>query len=384
LWEYLEERVMDALDTAIREAGAAAFVIYASSSDANMRYLSGFVVGDPVVYIRRPGKRGLLIVPQMEFDRAESESVCDVMTRGDAGFFEILKEESDLWKAYAMMIAGQVKGDILVPAGFPLALARALEPHLRAGVNGGVVESMRAVKTSRELAEIRRAQAAAEGAMDLALTMIRKARPKGGILMQEGVPLTSEAVRRAIALHLLEQGYRATGTIVSCGLESAMPHRLGRGELREGEPIIIDLFPQHEETGYYADMTRTVVHGEPDPAIVEMYLAVRDAQDLARSLAGPRISGRELHQAVVDLFTDRGYKTGTEGFIHSLGHGVGLDVHEKPALAPSGEALMPGHVVTLEPGLYYREFGGVRLEDLGVITQQGFDLFTQYARELAP
>ena len=375
---------MDALDAAIREAGASAFVIYASSSDANMRYLTGFVVGDPVVYIRKPGKKGLLIVPQMELERAEAESACEVMTRGDAGFFEILKEESDPWKVIARMIARAVEGEILVPARFPLALARALEAHRRVRVNDGVVESMRAVKSSRELAEIRRAQAAAEGAMHLALTMIRKATPKGGILMQEGAPLTSETVRRAIAIHLLERGYRAWGTIVSCGTESAMPHRLGSGALLEGEPIVIDLFPQHEVTGYYADMTRTVVHGEPDPDIVEMYLAVRDAQDLARSLAGPRISGPKLHQAVLDLFTERGFETGTEGFIHSLGHGIGLDVHEKPALSPSGDGLLPGQVVTLEPGLYYRKIGGVRLEDLGVITQQGFDLFTNYPKELAP
>ncbi|MDT8356889.1 MAG: Xaa-Pro peptidase family protein [Methanomicrobiaceae archaeon] len=375
---------MDALDAAIGEAGASAFVIYASSSDANMRYLTGFVVGDPVVYIRRPKGRGLLIVPQMEFERAGAESYCEVMTRGDAGFFEIHKEESDPWKVVARMIARQVEGEILVPARFPLALARALEAHCRVRVNEGVVESMRAVKSSRELAEIRRAQVAAEGAMDFALTMIRKAKPKGGKLLQEGVSLTSEAVRKAIAIYLLERGYRTSGTIVSCGIESAMPHHLGSGDLLEGEPIVIDLFPQHEETGYYADMTRTVVYGEPDPAIVEMYAAVRDAQDLARSLAGPRISGAELHQAVRDLFTERGFETGTEGFIHSLGHGIGLDVHEKPALAPSGEALLPGQVVTLEPGLYYQKIGGVRLEDLGVITQQGFDLFTNYPRELAP
>ncbi|NLA39144.1 MAG: M24 family metallopeptidase, partial [Methanomicrobiales archaeon] len=139
---------------------------------------------------------------------------------------------------------------------------------------------------------------------------------------------------------------------------------------------------QDELTGYHADMTRTVVKGEPSPAIREMYEAVRDAKALSASRVRAGVPGADLYQAVVDLFHDRGYESGTQGFIHSLGHGVGLEVHEEPSLGPGGGALAAGNVITIEPGLYYPGTGGVRLEDMGAVTETGFDRFTQYGEEL--
>lgn len=373
---------MDVLDEAIGGTGAVAYVMFASSQDANMRYLSRFVVNDPIVYIRCRGERGLLIVPQMEYHRAVQESACRVITRGDAGFFTILKEEKDVWKVYARMIADQTGGDILVPAKFPFALAQELQNFGTVSVDKGSVEATRAIKTSRELSLIRAAQQATEAAMDLAITLIRRTRPRRGVLHRDGTPLTSDDVRRVMHRFLLDRGYRAVDTIVSCGAETAMPHRQGDGPLLEGEPIVIDIFPRDERSGYYADMTRTVVYGEPSREIAEMYEAVREAQKIGKEMIIPGILGKDVHQAVVDYFTERGFATNTEGFIHSLGHGIGLDVHEKPSLSPSGEELLPGNTVTVEPGLYYTDIGGVRLEDLGVITKNGFDSFTNYTTEI--
>jgi Xaa-Pro aminopeptidase len=369
---------MDSLDAAIRDAGAAAYVMYASSADANMRYLTGFQIGDPVVYIRRPDDRGTLIVPRMEYDRAVAESSCAAMTRADAGFFEILEEEKDSWRVTARMIAGQVNGDILVPPTLPYALAHELEQICGVSIERHALGTMRAVKSEREIGLIRAVQRAAETVMDLAVSMIRKASARDGVLYAGEEPLTSERVRRAMHAALLELGCRATNTIVACGEETAQPHNKGAGILRENEPVVIDLFPRDEATGYYADMTRTVVRGEPDPAIEEMYDAVREAKQRARGMIRPGITGKEVHCAVADYFRERGYGSETEGFMHSLGHGVGLEVHEQPSLSPSGGELAAGHVVTVEPGLYFRGIGGVRLEDMGVVTTDGFDCFTRY------
>ncbi|MDG6256683.1 MAG: Xaa-Pro peptidase family protein [Methanomicrobiaceae archaeon] len=373
---------MEALDRAIGQAGAAGFVMYASSQDADMRYLTRFRVGDPVIFFKKPGLPGTIVVPQMEYDRAVAECSCAVMSRGDAGYFDILEEEPDPRAALARMIARQVGGDMLVPPTFPLSLARKLEEHGAVRIDTGTVAGLRAVKTSAELAAIRETQRVNEAALDLALTMIRKARVRNGMLVMEGTPLTSEILRRKLHVFFIERGYTAADTIISCGAETAMPHRTGSGPLMANEPIVIDIFPRHEESGYHADMTRTVVKGEADPAVSDLYEAVAEGQALGKHLIRAGIAGKDVHQAVVDYFDDRGYATDKEGFIHSLGHGVGLEIHEKPSLGPAGEALAAGHVVTVEPGLYYAGTGGVRLEDMGVVTQQGFDCFTRYPQEL--
>jgi Xaa-Pro aminopeptidase len=205
---------------------------------------------------------------------------------------------------------------------------------------------------------------------------------KKGILHLDGKPLTSEFIKYTMHCMLLEHGCSAEDTIVSCGEDTAIPHMTGTGPLCADEPIIIDLFPVHEKSGYYADMTRTFVKGEPSPEILEMYTALREAKQLAISKVKNGISGSDVHQRVVDFFKDRGYASDTKGFVHNLGHGVGLQVHELPTVGPSGKSLETGNVVTIEPGLYYPGIGGVRLEDIGVITSKGFDNFTSFAEDL--
>jgi len=180
---------------------------------------------------------------------------------------------------------------------------------------------------------------------------------------------------------LMDYGCHAIDTIVTCGKDTALPHALGSGPLMESEPIVIDTFPADDMTGYFTDMTRTVVRGEPSAELVEMYDAVREAQDLGMSLVKDGAAGSSAHQAVVDLFSEKGYGTNSSGFTHNLGHGVGLEVHELPTLGPAGGALAVGNVLTVEPGLYYRDIGGVRLENTGAVRAAGFDTFTKFPRE---
>jgi Xaa-Pro aminopeptidase len=181
---------------------------------------------------------------------------------------------------------------------------------------------------------------------------------------------------------LLERGCSAVDTIVSCGKDTAIPHMTGTGPLHADEPIIIDLFPVDDESGYYADMTRTVVKGEPSQEIREMYDTLQEAKRLAVSHTRAGVLGSDLYQGVVDFFKDHGYASDTRGFVHNLGHGVGLQVHEMPTVGPSGKALEAGNVITIEPGLYYPKTGGVRLEDIGAVTKTGFSNFTKFSEDL--
>ena len=363
---------MELLDDAIASAGAKAYVAFGSSADADMRYLTRFRTTDPVPFVKVRGEPGKIIVSQMESERAARESTAVPVTRAQAGLTEILKEEKNRWRAYARMIAGLAGGAVLVPPQFPAALARELEALGRVFIDDDTVLRMRAVKSDGELAALARVQEATEAAMGGAIASIRAARVKKGVLYRGRNPLTSELLQAQVAMTLLERGCRAVDTIISCGEDSAIPHVRGAGPLREGASIILDIFPQDEETGYTADMSRTVVKGEPPEKIRAMFDAVLGAQTLAATLVRPGATGAEIHGKVVDYFRDRGFESNTTGFIHNLGHGVGLEVHELPVLGPGGGELAPGNVITLEPGLYYPGIGGVRLEDMGVVTPDGF------------
>lgn len=373
---------MDSLSNAIRKSGADAYVIYASSRDTDMKYLTHFTTSDPFVFFKKPGEPGVIIVSQMETGRASREATSTVMTRTQAGLPEIMKTEKDPYRATAKMIAGQVGKKILVPPNFPIALANAMSEYCSVVVDGGTIQSMRAKKSKIELALMKKVQKVTEKAMNRAISLIRSSSVKKGILYIDQKPLTSEQVKFSIHSLLLEHGCSAVDTIVSCGEDTAIPHMSGSGPLKSDEPIVIDLFPVDEKSGYYADMTRTVVKGEPSNDIREMYDALREAKQLGISRVKAGVSGADIHLAVVDFFNERGYETDTRGFIHNLGHGVGLQVHELPTIGPAGKALETGNVITIEPGLYYPGIGGVRLEDIGAVTSRGFNNFTKFSEEL--
>jgi Xaa-Pro aminopeptidase len=194
-------------------------------------------------------------------------------------------------------------------------------------VDKGTVFSMRARKNRSEIRMLKNVQKVTEQAMGLAVSMIHKSSIKKEVLYLEGKPLTSERIKFAMHTLLLEHGCSAVDSIVSCGDETAIPHMTGSGPVKANEPIVIDIFPFEEKTGYYADMTRTVSKGKPSQEIVDMYNTLREAKQLGISKVKAGVSGAAVHQSVVDFFTERGYESNTKGFIHNLGHGVGLQVH---------------------------------------------------------
>lgn len=373
---------MDPLADAVKTNDADAYVVYASSRDADMRYLTHFTTSDPFVFFKKPGTKGVIIVSQMEIGRASREATAAVMTRAQAGLPDILKTEKDPYQATAKMIAGQVGKKILVPPDFPIALANSLSEYCTIIVDMGTVRSMRAKKSKNEINAMKNVQKTTEKAMGLAISLIKKASVKKGILHVDKKPLTAEYIKFSMHGLLLQHGCSAVDTIVSCGEETAIPHMTGAGPLESGKPIVIDLFPVDEKSGYYADMTRTVVKGEPSPEITEMYTALCEAKKLGISKVKDGVSGADIHQTVVDFFKDHGYESNSRGFVHNLGHGVGLQVHELPTVGPAGKELVSGNVITIEPGLYYPGVGGVRLEDMGVVTKTRFENFTVFPEEL--
>lgn len=373
---------MDPLDAAMKKCGADAFVHYATGEDADMRYLTRFVMHDSFVFFKRRRQPGTIIVPLMEAERASRESIAAVMTRTQAGLPDISKKEKDPWKAAAQMITGQTGKILLVSPTLPAALLRALEESARVVVDKGTVEQVRAKKTPEEIRLIQAVQKKTGRAMDLGISLISNATVRQGVLFHEGAPLTAELVRIAIHKQLMDDGCRAVETIISCGEDTAFPHIIGSGPLRPHTPIVIDMFPRDEVSGYYADMTRTISKGKPDLQISDMYAAVQEAQQIGISHIKAGVPGADAHNAVVDYFKSRGYESDTRGFIHNLGHGVGLQVHELPTVGPAGGVLEAGFIVTVEPGLYYPGVGGVRLEDIGAVCAKHFADFTKFEEKL--
>ena len=271
---------MDLLDAAMKKCGADAFVHYATGEDADMRYLTRFVMHDSFVFFKRQKQPGTIIVPQMEAERASRESTTAVMTRTQAGLPDITKKEKNPWKAIAQMIGEQAGKTLLVSPAFPAILMRALEDHGRVIVDEGTVGNMRIKKTPDEIRLIKEVQKKTERAMDLGISLVRHATIKRGILYHNDAPLTSELMRNVIHKHIMDDGCRAVETIISCGEDTAFPHIIGSGPLKPHMPIVIDMFPRDELTGYFADMTRTISKGKPSQKIVEMFEAVREAQQI--------------------------------------------------------------------------------------------------------
>jgi Xaa-Pro aminopeptidase len=224
-------------------------------------------------------------------------------------------------------------------------------------------------------------------AMDLAVKMIASSEIRGNRLYLKGGLLTSERVKGEINAGLSRKGLTASHTIVACGVHSSMPHHGGEGPIYPDKPVVIDIFPRSQTSGYFGDMTRTVVRGEPSPGLVKMYDTVLRGQKLAIGMVKAGVRVRDIHSAVVDYFRSRGFETGViggkaQGFIHSTGHGLGLEIHEPPRISLGEEVLETGNVVTVEPGLYYEKTGGVRIEDVVVVEKNGCTNLTRYPKKL--
>jgi Xaa-Pro aminopeptidase len=363
-----------------------------------LRHEVPLTLGDPFLYAEVDGRKHILIT-DFEWPRLQEAGVdAELISPFGLGLDELLDSGLKYWEiALELTLRGVQKIGVTqatVPHTFPLMLAE----HLRA--NGleltpdrEFFDQRRRVKNDTELEGIRRAQRAAEAGMDAARDLFRRAQQSNGSLLVDGKPLTSERVKLAIQDAFAQHGCWAEEFIVSHGAQSAIGHDMGSGEIRAGEPIVIDLWPKDAETACYADMTRTYCIGDIPDELRDYHSLVKESLD--RSLEAVRAGARgpDVYAESCEPFHRAGHKTLLnkdpgevieDGYFHSLGHGVGLEVHEQPGLARAGEDLVAGDVVTLEPGLYRRGWGGCRLEDLVLVKDGGAEGLTDYPYDLEP
>ncbi|XGI83364.1 M24 family metallopeptidase [Halorutilales archaeon Cl-col2-1] len=389
------------IDEAVETEVCDAYLRTDSSDDSDMYYVSGFEAPDPFSLLRTQDETVLLVSP-LEYSRAKKESLADeVRSTAEYTTGDIRGSEDAEIEVAASFLEEYGVESVCVPRDFFLYSAEALrERGFEVTAVDDGIEGTRAVKTDEEIRKIKAAQRANENAMEVAERLLREAEVKDGRLVHDvhqskidepvnqrltdGEALTSEKVRTEIEVDLIRAGCDLDESIVASGEETADPHSRGSGVIREGEPVIVDIFPRRLK--YHADMTRTFVKGEPTDEVREMYEATVRAQEAAFDVLdeGAGVTGEEVHDAVCESYEEVGYDTerqgAEEGFIHSTGHGVGLDIHEMPRLSSGGGELEAGHVVSVEPGLYYQDIGGVRVEDLVVVRDDGYDNLTEYEK----
>ncbi|MBF0131283.1 MAG: aminopeptidase P family protein [Magnetococcales bacterium] len=360
-------------------------LIYAASeSSADLFYATRFFAPDPFLFLQEPnGGKTHLFTSSLEIDRAKRCAQVDhvhdwgdIRTQYTAIFPNRTADEAILI-AFFIKQAGIY--EVQVPASFPLGLGQKLK---EAGIDLEPVDDpfwpQRAIKSSEEIGHIASALAITAHAMNVGIAMIRQATiDPHGFLHHDGEPLTSERVRGEINAQLVRAGAMPSHTIVSGGAQGADPHEEGYGPLPAHAPIILDVFPRVDATGYWGDMTRTVCRGQAPQRLRQAWEAVRQAQEVAFSLIRDGVSGKMVHDAVAQSLTDAGFITGTlpngrqGGFFHGTGHGLGLEIHEAPRIGQKDQKLSTGQVITVEPGLYYPDMGGVRIEDVIVVEPDG-------------
>jgi Xaa-Pro aminopeptidase len=374
-------------------------IIFADSLiSPEMRHEVPIVVPDPFLYAERDGKR-YAVAPAFEVERIaelgiqarpwEDFEYDDLVDQG-------LPRDQIVWLHINLNVCRELGvTNAIVPRSFPVSVA----DHLRA--NGieltpdhEFFSARRRVKNEIELAGIRRAQKAAEAAMGAARDLLARAEPANGAVMLDGEPLTCERLKFEIRQVFTQHGVSSEEFIVSHGPQTAVGHELGSGQIAPDEPVVIDLWPKDPDSACYADMTRTFVVGTPPEEVVTYHRLCKEALERSLAAAKAGVTGSSVYNLVCEFFEEHGQKTSLSkapgevldsGFFHGLGHGVGLQVHEAPALGRAGtEDLVAGDVITLEPGLYRAGFGGCRLEDVVRITEDGAEALTDFPYDLTP
>jgi len=367
----------------------AKLIVAASETDADLFYATRFWTPDPFIFVQIAGKK-ILVMSDLEIDRAKAQSQVDEVLSssklqakgkkernggGTAGIIDLLFKERQVSR-------------VQVPGNFPIALADRLRKlSYTLEVAAGPFFPERSVKREEEVANIRETLRFTEAALESAIELIRGAEIKRGELWLRSKPLTSELIRKTLQLTLMGSDCLAKDTIVAGGTDACDPHCIGSGVLKAHWPIVLDVFPVSLKTRYFADISRTVVRGKPSDRVKKMYQAVREGQEIAFRRIKAGVDGKEIHNAIQDFFEKQGFPTGEkngrmQGFFHGTGHGLGLEIHEPPRISPASDVLKAGQVVTVEPGLYYLDAGGIRIEDDVLVTETGCENFTSFPKVL--
>lgn len=365
----------------------ARLIIADSEHDSNMFYATGILVPDDFIYLEKDGKK-MIFIDDLEFGRVKNEAQVDQVISYSEYSSGI---DRDTFSGILINILKDNEVEkVSVPGNFKMKYAQIL---LDNKVNVEVAEPFfkeRIIKSGKEIEKIADVQKINEGAFKKAITVIKESKiMKNGRLSFKGRVLTSEFIREVLQTEYSKKDcfcdYRI---IVSCGEYSADPHEAGKGPLFANKTIIMDVVPKSRVSRYYSDMTRTIVKGKASVEIKKIYNAVLEAQRIALGGIKAGAMADSIHKKVQDYFESKGFKTGEEngkmqGFFHGTGHGVGLDVHEAPRINLNyKKELGIGNIVTVEPGLYYPGIGGVRIEDIVAVTEEGCRNLTKFPKVL--
>ena len=356
----------------------ASLIIAASEHDSNLYYACRFLAPDAFVFLEVNGQKTLLM-SDLEVDRARSQARVDEVLSLSAWDAKARQRwpQPRLTDTVSLLLEDYGVKAVEVPGDFPLELAdRLRERGVTVTARPSPFLPARVVKAPDEIAAIEEAQRHTETALEAALSMLRESAIRGDQVIYRGRPLTSEDLKKAVNVSLMENDCIAEHTIIACGDDGCDPHNQGSGPIRPNQGIIFDIFPRSSRTRYFADMTRTVVKGKATEELRRIYDAVLASQLRGIELVRDGASGSAIHAEVNRTLESRGYMTGVvngrnQGFFHGTGHGVGLDIHEMPRISRLDSELKTGHVVTVEPGLYYPGRGAVRIEDMVLVEGAG-------------
>ena len=364
-------------------------IVAASENDADMLYATRFWAPDPFILLQRNGKR-TLVLSDLEFDRGRKQAKADEFV-----MFSKLERElqgnSKKAPAYEKVLAHFLRKrgvrSAIVPANFPLRYAEELAGHkIKVHATNGVFWPQREAKSDQEIEMIRHALRITETGLQRGTEVFKASKPgPGKKLRWSGKTLTSEILRAEIDAAILRAGGTPNGTIVAGGDQACDPHERGLGPLYANSLIILDVFPRDAKTGYFGDITRTVLRGRATDSQRKLWETVKSGQSLALRKIKAGADGKSIHEAIQAFFTERGYPTEIRkgrrvGFFHGTGHGLGLEIHEHPRLQKV--ILKERQVVTVEPGLYYPGLGGVRHEDVVVVTKTGCKILSRFPKQL--
>jgi Xaa-Pro aminopeptidase len=364
-------------------------IVAASENDADMLYATRFFAPDAFIFLEQNGKR-TLVLSDLEIDRGRKQAEADEFLPYSA-FEKEVQGKSAKAPAYEKVLAHFLKKrkvrSALVPANFPLGYARELESKkIRLQPTNGLFWPEREAKSESELRLMRKALEITEAGMARGIEVLKRSKPgKAEKLEWSGMVLTSELLRAEIDTAVLRAGGLPANTIVAGGDQACDPHERGHGPLKANSLIIIDIFPRSATSGYFGDLTRTVVRGRASEEQRRLWETVNEGQALALKKMKPGIDGLKLHKEVKQFFADRGYPTQVRdgrqtGFFHGTGHGLGLEIHEHPRFQKT--VFKIGQVLTVEPGLYYPGLGGVRTEDVVAITKSGIRMLSRFENRL--
>jgi Xaa-Pro aminopeptidase len=368
---------------------ATRLIVAASEQDPDMLYATRFFAPDAFIFLEERGKR-TLVLSDLEIDRARKQAKADEFVSYSALEREVQgkqRKAPPYEKVLSHFLRKRGVRSALVPGNFPLGFAQELEASkIRLRTANGLFWPEREAKTDEELKLMRRALQITESGMARGIEVLSASKPgPGKKLTWSGKTLTSEILRAEIDSAVLRAGGLPANTIVAGGDQVCDPHERGSGPLKANSLIILDIFPRDAKSGYFGDMTRTVVRGRASDEQRRLWQTVREGQELALRNMKPGVDGLELHNEVKQYFADRGFPTEIRGgkqvgFFHGTGHGLGLEIHEFPRFQKT--VFKIGQVLTVEPGLYYPGLGGVRIEDVAVVTKSGNRLLSRFEKRL--